>query len=205
MIHVSLWHGYYYYFAALLGYLCCCSVAHSCWTLCDPMDCSTPGFPVLHCSQSLLKLMFIDSVMPSNRLILCRPLLLPSLIFPSIRVFSKSWLLVSHGHSIGASASTSVLPMNIQGWFPIELTGSDLLAVQGTLKSILQHHSSKASILFSAFFMAQLSHPYLTTGKTIALTRWSFVPKVVSLLFSILFRLAIAFLPRSKCILISRL
>ena len=205
MIHVSLWHGYYNYFATLLGYLCCCSVAHSCWTLCDPMDCSTPGFPVLHCSQSLLKLMFIDSVMPSNRLILCRPLLLPSLIFPSIRVFSKSWLLVSHGHSIGASASTSVLPMNIQGWFPIELTGSDLLAVQGTLKSILQHHSSKASILFSAFFMAQLSHPYLTTGKTIALTRWSFVPKVVSLLFSILFRLAIAFLPRSKCILISRL
>ena len=205
MIHVSLWHGYYYYFATLLGYLCCCSVAHSCWTLCDPMDCSTPGFPVLHCSQSLLKLMFIDSVMPSNRLILCRPLLLPFLIFPSIRVFSKSWLLVSHGHSIGASASTSVLPMNIQGWFPIELTGSDLLAVQGTLKSILQHHSSKASILFSAFFMAQLSHPYLTTGKTIALTRWSFVPKVVSLLFSILFRLAIAFLPRSKRILISRL
>ena len=105
-------------------------------------------------------------------------------------------LITSGGQSIGVSASTSVLPMNTQGL--------DLLAVQGTLKSLLQHHSSKASILWcSAFFMVQLSHPYMTTGKTIALTRQTLVDKVMSLLFNILSRLVITFLPRGKCLLIS--
>ena len=118
-----------------------------------------------------------------------------------------SQFFASGGQSIGTSASASVLPMNIQGWFPLRWTGflgDDLLAVQGTLKSVLQHHSSKASILWrSAFFVFQLSYPYMTTGKTIALTRWSFVGKVMSLLFNMPFRLVIAFLLRSKHLLIS--
>ena len=112
---------------------------------------------------SLLKLMSIESMIPSNHLILCRPLLLLPSIFPSIRVFQMSQFFASGGQSIGVSHSASVLPMNIQNRFP---------AVQGTLKSLLQHHSSKASILWGwAFFMVQPSHPYMTTGKTIALTR----------------------------------
>ena len=113
-----------------------------------------------------------------------------------------SHFFASGGLSIGASASASVLPMNIQVSFRIDWF--DLLAVQGTLKSLLQHHSSKASILIcSAFFIVQLSHPYMTTGNTIALTRQSFDGKVMSLLLNMLFRLVIAFLPRSKCLLIS--
>ena len=121
-------------------------------------------------SWSLLKLTFIMLVMPSNHLILCCPLLLPS-IFPSIRVFPVSWFFASGGQSIGVSASTSVLPMNIQDWFPLGLTG--WISLQSTgLSSLLQHHSSKASILLhSAFFIVQLSHPYMTTAKTIPLTR----------------------------------
>ena len=124
-------------------------------------------------SQSLFKLMSIVSVMPSNHLILCRPLLLPSSIFPSIRVFSNSQFFTSGGQSIGASASASVLPVNIQDWFPLRLTGLiSLLSIQGTLKSLLQHHTSKASILWhSAFFIVQLSHPFMTTGKVIVLSR----------------------------------
>ena len=121
--------------------------------------------------------------------------------FPASRSFPMSRLLASGGQSIGASVS--VLPMNIQGWFPFQIDCFDLLAVQGTLKS-LQHHSSKASILQpSAFFMVQLSHPYMTTGKTIALTRRTFVSKVMSLLFIKLSRLVTAFLPRSKHLVIS--
>ena len=115
-----------------------------------------------------------------------------------------SQLFASGGQSIGVSASTSVLPMNTQGLISLRMGWLDLLAVQGTLKSLLQHHSSKASILrHSAFFTVQLSHPYMTTGKTIALTRWPFVDKVMSLLFNRLSRFVIAFLPRSKCLLIS--
>ena len=111
-----------------------------------------------------------------------------------------SQFFASGGQSIGASASASVFPMNIQGWFPLGLTG----LFQGTLKSLLQHHSSKASILqHSALFRVQLSHPYMTTGKTIALTRWTFVGKIMSLLFYMLSRLVIAFLPKSKHLLIS--
>ena len=116
--------------------------------------------------------------------------------------FLMSQLFASGGQSIGVSASTSVLPVNIQDWFPLGLT--DLLAVQGTLKSLLQHHSSKASILRrSVFFVVQLSHPYMTSGKTIALTRWTFAGKIMSLLFNMLSRFVIAFLPRSKRLLIS--
>ena len=107
---------------------CCCSLAQSCPTLYDPMNCSLPGFPVLAISWSSPKLLSIESVMPSNRLILCRPLLLLPSIFPSIRVFSMSWLFTSDGQSIGVSASASVLPMNIQNWFPLGLT--DLASLQ---------------------------------------------------------------------------
>ena len=154
-------------------------------------------------SQSLLKLMPIESVMPSNHLILCRPHFLLHSIFPSLRVFSNESV-----HRIRWpkywSFSFSIRPFNEHSelvsfridWFD--------LAVQGTLNSLLQHHSSKASILqCSAFFTVQLSHPYMTTGKTIALTRQTFVSKLMSLLFNMLSRLVIAFLSRSKHVLIS--
>ena len=154
-------------------------------------------------SQNLLKLMFIKSVMPSNHLILCRPLLLPPSIFPSIRVFSNELVLHirwpkyrSFSFSISPSNEYSGLTSFTIDWF-------DLLAVQGTLKSLLQHHSSKSLILWhSVLFMVQLSHPYMTTGKTIALTIWTFVCKVMSLLFNIMSRFVIAFLLRSKRLLI---
>ena len=147
--------------------------------------------------------MSIESVMSLNHLILCHPILLPPSIFPSIRVFQMNQLFLLGSQSIGVSASTSVLPVNIQDWFP-RIYWLDLLAVLGTRKSLLQHHSSKASILWcSTFFRVQLLHPYMTTGKTIALTRWTFVGKAMSLLFNMLFRLVLAFLPRSKRLLIS--
>ena len=154
-------------------------------------------------SRSLFKLMSTESVMPSNHLILCHPLLLPPSNFPSNRVFLNEFFS-SSGQSIGVSASTSVFPMNIQEWFPLGWTGWISL-LSRTVKS-LQHHSSKASILWhSAFFIVQLSQPYMTTGKTIALTRRTFVGKVISLLFNMLSMLVITFLPRSKRFLISRL
>ena len=146
-------------------------------------------------SQNLLKLM---SMMPSSHLILCHPLLFLLSIFPSIRDFSNESFFPSGSQSIGASASASVLPMNIQGWFPLGLTGLISLQSKG-LKSILQCHNSKASVFQpSAFFMVQLSHLYMTTGKTIALTRLTFVGKVMSLLFNTLSKFITAFLPRSK-------
>ena len=123
--------------------------------------------------------------------------------FPASGSFPMSQLFTSGGQSFGISASTSVLPMSIQDWFPLGWTGW-IRAVQGTLKSLFQHHSSKASILLcSAFFIVQLSHPYTTIGKTIALTRWTFVGKVMSLLSNMLSRLVIVFLSRRKCLLIS--
>ena len=155
-------------------------------------------------SPSLLKHMSIESVMPSNHLILCHPLLLLPSIFPNIGVFSnesalrirwpKHW---SFSFSISPSDEDS-------GLISFRIDWLDLLAVQGTLKSLLQHHSSKASILRpSAFVMIQLSHPYMTTGKAIALTRQAFVGKVISLLFNMMSRFVIAFLPRTKHLLIS--
>ena len=171
---------------------------------CDTTDCSTPGLPVHHQLPECTRLVSMESVMPSNHLILCRPLLLLPLIFPSIRVFSKESVLYIRWTKY-QSFSFSISPSNeYSGLISFRIDWLDLLAVQGTLKSLLQHHSSKASILQrSAFFIVQLSDPYMTTGKTIALTRWSFVGKVMSLLFNMLSRLAIAFLPRSKCLLIS--
>ena len=148
--------------------------------------------------------MSIESVMPSNYLILCRPLLLLPSIFPSIRVFSNESALCIRWPKYW-SFSFSIGPSNQHpGLISFRMDWLDLLAVQGTLKSLLQHHSSKASILRrSAFFIVQLSHPYMTTGKTIALTRRTLVGKVMSLLLNMLSRLVITFLPRSKHLLIS--
>ena len=142
--------------------------------------------------------------MPFNHLILCHPLLLLPSIFPSIRVLSNDSVLHIRWPKYW-SFSFSISPTNEHpGIISFRMDWLDLLAVQGTLKSLLQHHSSKASILQrSAFFTAQLSHPYMTTGKTIPLTRWTFVGKVMSLLFNMLSRLVITFLPRSKRLLIS--
>ena len=142
-------------------------------------------------SRSLLKLMSIDSVMPSNHLILCHPLLLLPSIFPSIRVFSNASVLRIRWPKY-CSFSFSISPSNqYSGLISFRIDWLDLLAVQGTLKSLLQHHSSKASILQClAFFIVQLSHPYMTTGKTIVLTRQTFVGKVTSLLFNMLSRLS---------------
>ena len=142
--------------------------------------------------------------MPSNHLILCRPLLLLPSIFPTIRVFSNESALCIRWPKYW-SFSFNISPSNEHpGLIFFRMNWLDLLAVQGTLKSLLQHHSSKASILLqSAFFIVQLSHPYMTTGKTIALTRWTFVGKVTPLLFNMLSRLVITFLPRSKRLLIS--
>ena len=175
---------------------CCCLVAKSRLTLCDPMYCSMPGFPVLHYLPELAKThvqQVGDAIQPSH------PLSSPSHLqyFPVSGTFQVSQFFTSGGQIIGVSASASVLPMNIQDCL-------DLLAVQGTLKSLLQHHSSKASILrHSSFFVVQLSYPYTITGKTIAFTRRTFVGKVMSLLFNMLSRLVITFLPRSKHLLIS--
>ena len=155
-------------------------------------------------SWSLLQLTSVESVMPSNHLILCRPLLLPPSIFPSIRVFADGSVLLIRWPKYW-SFSFNISPSNEHpGLIPFRMDWLDLLAVQGTLKSVFQHHSSKASILRrSAFFIVQLSHPHTTTGKTIALSRWTFVGNVMSLLFNMLSRLIITFLPRSRHLLIS--
>ena len=155
-------------------------------------------------SQSLLKLMSFELVMPSNPLILCHPLLLLPSIFPSIMVSSNESALCIRWPKYW-SFSFNISPSNEHpGLISFTMDWLDLLAVQGILKSLLQHHSSKASILLhSAFYIVQLSHPYMTTGKTIALTRWTFVSKVTPLLLNMLSRLVITFLPRSKHLLIS--
>ena len=152
-----------------------------------------PGLPAITNSWSLLKLMSIESLMPSNHLILCHPLLLPPSIFPSIRVFSNESVLCIRWPKYW-SFSFSISPSNeYSGLISFKMDWLNLLTVQGILKSLLQHHSSKASILWcSAFFIVQLSHPYMTTGKTIALTRWTFVGKVMPLLFNMLSRYTFA-------------
>ena len=157
-------------------------------------------------SRNLLKRMSIESVMPSNHLILFHPLLFLPSIFPSIRIFSNESVLPIRWPKHW-SFSFSISPSNeYSGLISFRIDRLDLLAVQGTLKSLLKHHTSKASILqCSPSFIVQLSHPYMTTGKTIALTRQNFVGKVMSLLFNMLPRLVITFLPRSKHLLISRL
>ena len=189
------------------------SVAQSCPTLCDPMNHSHEPQPwttarqdslSITNSQSPPKPMSIKSVMPSNHLILCGPLLLLPSIFPRISVFSNESALRIRWPKYW-SFSFNISPFNEHpGLISFRMDWLDLLAVQGALKSLLQHYSSKASILrHSAFFTVQLSHPYMTTGKTIVLTRRTFVGKVMSLLFNMLSRLVITFLPRSKCLLIS--
>ena len=181
------------------------SVAKSCPTLCNPMNRSTPGLPVQWTpnSWSSLKFTSIESVMPSSHLILCHPLLLLPLIPPSIRDISNESTLCMRWPNYW-SFSFSISPSKeISGLISFRMDWLDLLAVLGTLKSLLQHHSSKASVLqCSSFFTVQLSHPYMTTGKTIALNRWMFVGKVMSLLFNMLSRLVITFLPKSKRLLI---
>ena len=175
------------------------SVTQSCPTLCNPMDCSTPGLPVHHQLPEFTQTHVHwvgDTIHPS---ILCHPFLLVPLIFPSIRVFSNESVLCirwpkywTFGFNISPSNEYSGLVSFRMEWL-------DVLAVQETLLSLLQHHISKTSILqHSAFFVVQLSHPHMTTGKTIALTRWTFVGKVMSLLFNMLSRLVITFLPISK-------
>ena len=154
------------------------SVTQSCPTLCDSMNRSMPGLPVHHQSWSLPKLMSIESMMPSSHLILCRPLLFLPSIPPSIRVFSNELTLRMRWPKYW-SFSFSISPSNEHpGLIYFRMDRLDLLAYQGTLKSLLQHHSSKASIFQrSAFFTVQLSHPYITTGKTIALTRRTLLAK----------------------------
>ena len=160
------------------------SVAQSCPTLCDPRNCSTIAAQAslsITIFRSSLRLMSIESVMSSSHLILCRPLYLLPPIPPSIRVFSNESTLRTRWPKYW-NFSFSIIPSKeIPGLISFRMDWLDLLAVQGTLKSLLQHRSSKASILWcSAFLTVQLSHPYMTTGKTIALTRWTFVGKVVS-------------------------
>ena len=158
------------------------------------MDCNTLGFTVHHKLPELAPIMSIELVIPS-----CHLIFLSSPSPPASGTFTMSQFFTSGGQSIGVSASESVLLMNIQDWFLLEWTGWI-----GTLKSFLKHYSSKASVLqCSAFFIVQISHPYKTTGKSIALTRQTFVGKVMSLLFNMLSRLVITFLPRNKCLLIS--
>ena len=168
-----------------------------------PWTAACQAFRSIPSSRSSLKLMSIELVMPSNHLILCPPLLFPPSIFPSIRVFSNESVLPIKWPKYW-SLSFSISLSNEYSGLIFRMDWLDLLAVQGTLKSLLQHYSSKASILWhSAFFIVQLSHPYMTTAKTIALTRQTFVGKVMSLLFNMLSRFVITFLPRSKHLLIS--
>ena len=166
----------------------------SCVRLCDPWTAACQASLSITNSRSLPKLMSIDSVMPSNHLILCCPLLLSPSIFPSIRVFSnESAVCIRWPRFWGFTFNIS--PSNEHpGLISFRMDWLDLLEIQGTLKSLIQHHSSKASVLqHSAFFIVQLSHPYMATGKTIALTRWTFVEKVMSLLFNMLSRFVVNF------------
>ena len=168
-------------------------------SVCDPMDCNTSGFPVHHPLLELTQTHVHQAVMPSNHLILCCPLLFLPSILPSIRVFSNESVLRIRWPKYW-SFTFSISPSNeYLGLIPFSIDCFDLLAVQGMLKSLLQHHSLKASVLqCSAFFIVQLSHPYMTTGKTTALTKRTFVGKVMSLLFNMLSMLVITFFPRGK-------
>ena len=170
-----------------------------CPTFCDPMDCSTPGFTVQHGLLELFNFKSIELVMPSNHLILCHPLFLLPSIFPA----SESVLCIRWPKYWNLSFRISP-SSEYSGKISYKIDWFDLLAVQEPLKSLLKHHSSKASIIrHSAFFVVQLSHPHKTTGKMSALIRWTFIVKVMSLLFNMLSRLVIAFLSRSKSLWVS--
>ena len=185
-------------------YYCCCSFVKSCPILCNPQTVAHQTSLSFSISLSSLKLISIESVMPSNHFILCHSLLLLPSIFPSIRVFSKELTLHIRWPK-NCSFSLSISPFSeYSKLISFRIDQFDLLAVQRTLRSLLQHHNLKVSILWhSAFFMVQLSHPYMITEKTIALTRRTFVNKVMSLLFNTLSRFVIVFLPRSRPLLIS--
>ena len=189
---------YYRWVDVSVQSLSCVRLFATPWTAAHQASLSITNF------QSSLKLISIELMMPSSHLILCCPLLLPPSIFPSIRVFSNESVFRIRWPKYW-SFSFNISPSNeYSGLISFRMDWLDLLADHETLKSLLQHHSSKASILWhSAFFIVQLSHPYMTTGKTIALTRQTFVGKVMFLLFSMLSRLVITFLPRSKHLLIS--
>ena len=180
------------------------SVTRSCLTLCNPVEVSTPGFPVHQQLPKLAQTHVHQAGDAIQHLILCHPLLLLPSIFHRNKVFSSESVLCIRWPKYW-SFSFSISPSNEYSWLiSLRIDWLDLLAVQGTLKSLLQHHSSRASILqHSAFFIVQLSHPCMITGKTIALTRWTLVGKILSLLFNMLSRLVITFLPRSKCLFIS--
>ena len=168
-------------------------------TLCNPMECIHQASLSFTVSWSLPKLMSIESVRPSNHLVLCGPLLLQSSIFLCIRIFSNVSVLRIRWPKYWSFSFSISLSNEYSGLISFRIDWFDLLAVQGSLKSYLEHHSSKASILWrSAFFIVQLSHTYMTTGNTIALTRRTFASKVMFLLFNMLSRLVIAFLPRSS-------
>ena len=190
---------------------CCCLVPESCLILCNCMDCSSPGYPVLHYLPEFAQIHVHWVSHVSNHLICCHSLLLLPSVFPSIRAFSNESALPIRWPKYW---SFSISPSNeYSGLISFKIDKFDLLAVQGTLKSLLQHHKSKASVLHhkskasvlqcSAFFMVQLSHLYMTTRKIIALTIWTFVDKMMSLLYNMLSRFVIAFLPRRECLLIS--
>ena len=183
------------------------SVQFSCSVVSDSVPPLTAAYQAslsITNSWSLLKLMSIQLVRPSNHLILCRPLLLPPSIFPSIRDFSNDSILYIRWPKYWSFSFNISLSSEYSGLMSFKIDWLDLLAVPGTLKSCLQHHSSKASIIWcSAFFIVQHSHPYMTTGKNVALTRCTNAGKVMSLLFNMLSRLIMAFLSRSKCLWIS--
>ena len=186
------------------SWCCCCSVSKLCPTLCYPMDCRAPGFTVLHYLQSLLKPMTIEPVMLSNHLILCGPLLFLPSIFPSIRVFSNELILRIRWTKI---LEFQFQPQSFQWIFRVDFLQDWLVWSLCNLRESQEYSPApqfKASILqCSGFFIVQLSHPHMTTGKIRALTRWTFVGKMMSLLFNTLSRFIIAFLPRNKSLLIS--
>ena len=197
------WHLAHFQADLIAQEIYCCSATHVQFFV-TPWTAARQASLSINNSLGLLKLMSIELVMPSTISFYVIPFFSCLQSSPASGSFLMNWLFASGGQSIGASASASVLLINTQDWFPLGLTDFDLLAGQGTLKSLLQYHSSKASILWhSAFFIVQLSHPYMTTGKTIALTRWTFIGKVISLVLNMLSRLVITFLPRSKRLLIS--
>ena len=180
---------------------CYCSVTQLHPTLCNPMVCSTPGFPVLHHVPEFAQTMSIGSVMPFKHLILCPPLLLPS-IFPSITVFSIESVLPIRWPEYWSFSCSLSPSSDYSGLISFRIDWFDLLAVQGTPKSF-QPHSLKSSVQHSTFFIVQLSHLYMTTGKNMVLIIWTFLGKIMSLLFNMLSRFVIAFLPWSKHLLIS--
>ena len=195
----ATWHKLFIYLHQLSSVQLLSRVQH----FVTPWTAARQGSLSINNSRSSLKLTSVESVMPSNHIILCRPLLLPPSIFPSIRIFSNESALCIRWPKYWSFSFNISLSKEYPGLISFRMDCLDLLAVQGTLKNLRQHHSSKVSILqFSAFFIVHFSHPYKTTGKTIALTRRTFVGKVMPLLFNMLSRLVITFLPRSKHLLI---